>query len=178
MIEPNSGRAQAGNATSAWASSLSLERDRKVPDEVFWGKKPDISHLEEFGKTCWVLQQDGNNSKLDPKSRKFIFVGVADGTKGYRYYNSKTHQILTSRNVVFMADGDGSDVVEVTHPAPLEGESGISGKQTSGGNEDSITSKWITYQKWKPITHHHHAYQFLGNDQTAFSRNRLLITGC
>src|ERR1700678_907307 len=27
-------------------------KDNKVPDEVFWGKKPDISHLEEFGKKC------------------------------------------------------------------------------------------------------------------------------
>jgi hypothetical protein len=116
-------------------------KDRKVPDEVFWGKKPNIAHLEEFGKTCWVLQQDGNNSKLDPKSRKFIFVGVADGTKGYRYYNSKTHQILTSRNVLFEVEERVSDEVEITHPAPLEGESGISGKQTSGGNEDSIASK-------------------------------------
>jgi transposase InsO family protein len=39
----------------------------KTPDEVFWKKKPDISHLEEFGRDCSVLQQDGANSKLDPK---------------------------------------------------------------------------------------------------------------
>jgi hypothetical protein len=40
---------------------------------------------------CWVLQQGGNLSKLDPKSHEFIFVGIADGMKGYRYYNTATH---------------------------------------------------------------------------------------
>ena len=115
-------------------------KDLKVPDEVFWGKKPNVAHLQEFGKTCWVLQQDGKNSKLDPKLCQFIFVGIADSTKGYRYYNTQTHQTLTSRNVVFKTDEDMSDVVEVTHPALLEGESGISDKQTSGekGNDATL----------------------------------------
>ena len=67
-----------------------------TPDESFWGKKPDISTLQEFGCKCWVLQQDGKNSKLDPRSREFIFTGIADGTKGYRYYNPATHQIQIS----------------------------------------------------------------------------------
>jgi hypothetical protein len=106
-------------------------KDHKVPDEVFWGKKPDISHLQEFGKMCWVLQQGGNLSKLDPKSCEFIFVGIADGTKGYRYYNTVTHQILTSRNVVFLME-EKFEEVEVTHPMQLEGESGNSGKHSSG----------------------------------------------
>jgi transposase InsO family protein len=111
-------------------------KEFKVPDEVFWGKKPDVSHLQEFGKICWVLQQGGNLSKLDPKSREFIFVGIADGTKGYRYYNTKTHQILTSRNVVFLAGEEKYDEVEVTHPTQLEGESGNDGKQSSGGESN------------------------------------------
>ena len=100
-------------------------KEYKVPDKVFWGKKPDVSHLQEFGRACWVLQQNGDPSKLDPKSREFIFVGIADGTKGYRYYNTKTHQILTSQNVVFMAEVEKPDEVEVTHPTRLEGESGV-----------------------------------------------------
>ena len=70
-------------------------KDHKVPDEVFWGKKPNMSNLEEFGKTCWVLQQNGKNSKLNLKSRQFIFVGVADGTKGYRYYNKTPTKSLS-----------------------------------------------------------------------------------
>jgi hypothetical protein len=111
-------------------------KDHKVHDEVFWGKKPDISHLQEFGKTCWVLQQGGNLSKFNLKSHEFIFVGIADGTKGYRYYNTVTHQILTSQNVVFLMEEEKSEEVEVTHPMQLEGESGNGGKQSSGGESN------------------------------------------
>jgi hypothetical protein len=64
----------------------------KTPDKFFWGVKPDISHLEEFGLKCWVLQQDGKRSKLDPKSKKFIFTGIGSATKGYRYYNPATRK--------------------------------------------------------------------------------------
>jgi hypothetical protein len=28
-------------------------KEFKVSDKIFWGKKPDVSHLQEFGKTCW-----------------------------------------------------------------------------------------------------------------------------
>jgi transposase InsO family protein len=84
-------------------------KEFKVPDKVFWGKKLEVSHLQEFGKTCWVLQQGGNLSKFDPKSHEFIFVGIADVTKRYRYYNTKTQQILTSRNVVFLVEEEKYD---------------------------------------------------------------------
>jgi hypothetical protein len=38
-------------------------------------KKPDISHLREFGCDVWVLDESKNRSKLDPKSKKMKFVG-------------------------------------------------------------------------------------------------------
>src|SRR5271154_1045043 len=97
----------------------------KTPDEIFWGRKPYIGHLEEFGSKCWVLQQDGKNRKLDPKSRPFIFVGISDSTKGYRYWNS--HQVLTSRNVIFSTDvtevNQDFDEIVVPNPVEIEGES-------------------------------------------------------
>ena len=107
-------RTCAHNATSASVALIALEavtyatylknqsptraiKVHKVSDEeVFLGKKPDASHWEEFGRKCWVLQQNEKISKLDPKSKQFIFVSIGDGTKGYRYYNPKTHQTLTS----------------------------------------------------------------------------------
>ena len=75
------------------------------------------------------LAAEWKNSKLDLRSRQFIFVGVADGTKGYKYYNKSTCQILTSQNVVFEVEGEKSHDVEIIHPALLEGESEESSKQ-------------------------------------------------
>jgi hypothetical protein len=28
-----------------------------TPYEAFWGVKPDVANLQEFGTTCWVLNQ-------------------------------------------------------------------------------------------------------------------------
>src|ERR1700678_928462 len=101
-----------------------LEREMMTPYEAFWEKKPDLSLLEEFGRPCWVLRQDGKQSKLDPKSRQFLFTGINNSTKGYRYFNPVTRQIQTSRNVIFVVEDtpDNSEEVTVTHSPLLEGE--------------------------------------------------------
>ena len=113
-------------------------KELKTPDEVFWKKKPDISHLEEFGRDCYVLQQDRTNSKLDPKSRKFIFVGIDAGTKGYKYYKPSTRKVLMSRNVEFLDKGESKIVEEVVPPVPLEGES--AGSKRVPGEQDNSTA--------------------------------------
>ena len=95
-----------------------------TPYEAFWKKKPDLSLLKEFGCPCWVLYQDGKQSKLDPKSRQFLFTRINNSTKGYRYYNPVTCQIQTSRNVIFMVEDSPttSEDVTVNHPILFEGE--------------------------------------------------------
>ena len=100
-------------------------RDDKIPNEVFWNKKPNIANLQEFGRKCWVLQQDKKNKKLDPRSHPFIFVGIDDSTKGYRYWNR--NQILTLHNVVFSKEDteicDYDDVeVPINRPMEIEGK--------------------------------------------------------
>ncbi|KAJ3532326.1 hypothetical protein NM688_g7442 [Phlebia brevispora] len=86
-----------------------------TPYEAFWKKKPDLSSLQEFGVRCWVLRQDGANHKLQEKSRVFIFTGMSEETRAYRYYNPATRQVLTSRNVVFEKD-DPNTAVEAELP--------------------------------------------------------------
>ncbi|RDX94491.1 hypothetical protein CR513_23122, partial [Mucuna pruriens] len=40
-------------------------------------------------------------TKLNPKSRKCIFLGYADNVKGYRLWDPTAHKVIVSRNVVF-----------------------------------------------------------------------------
>ena len=72
-----------------------------TPHEAWTGKKPDVRHLREFGCDVWVLDESNNRSKLDPKSKKMIFVGFMDGSKAIRYYDAKMRSIKVSRNVAF-----------------------------------------------------------------------------
>ena len=94
----------------------------KTPYEAFWKRKPNVAHLQEFGADCWVLRQDTALHKLTRKSRPCKFMGFSEESCAYRYYNPETHQVLTSRNVIF-AKGESDDAdPSVNTPPAAEGE--------------------------------------------------------
>ena len=61
-------------------------------------------------------------------------MGIRDETKGYRYYNPNTHQTLTSRNVIFKAQEERSEEIEIFHTVLIKGENS-DGNQTVGNNQ-------------------------------------------
>ncbi|KAG8735095.1 hypothetical protein FRC10_011005 [Ceratobasidium sp. 414] len=65
-----------------------------TPYERFNGSKPD-------GSDMWVLDQSGNNTKLDARSTLRKFVGVDMGGKAWLYWSPSQRSILASRNVKF-----------------------------------------------------------------------------
>jgi hypothetical protein len=70
-----------------------------TPYEAWHGRKPDVSHLREFGCPVYVLLQGQKERlKLLPRSKQQIFVGYDDGSKSIKYYNPETRKVLTSRN--------------------------------------------------------------------------------
>lgn len=53
--------------------------------EVKWTKrKLNYNHLKVFGCEAFAHQSEG---KLDPRSKKCIFLGYQEGTKGYRLWD-------------------------------------------------------------------------------------------
>ena len=94
----------------------------KTPYEAFWGRKPNVAHLQEFGADCWVLRQDPALHKLARKSRACKFMGFSEESRAYRFYNPDTRLVLTSRNVIF-AKGESDDAdPSVDTPPAAEGE--------------------------------------------------------
>ena len=81
--------------------SSTVALDGMMPHEAYTGKKPNVSHLREFGCDVWVLDESGTRSKLNPKSKKMVFMGFMDGPKAVRYYDAKMRSIKVSRNVAF-----------------------------------------------------------------------------
>ncbi|KAG8703200.1 hypothetical protein FRC09_004302, partial [Ceratobasidium sp. 395] len=108
------------------------------PYEKFWGKKPEIGQLQPWGSKCYVLDQSGTRSKLDPKAFKAIFTGISDlQGKSWRYYKQGAMRILHSRNVAFVKNDGNSpnneDEVLIPIAPPAEGEI----EKTSTKLEDS-----------------------------------------
>ena len=70
-----------------------------MPYELWFEKRPDVSHLQEFGAPVWILAQGPHKErKMLPKSQRMAYVGFNDGSKSVIYYQVKTKKLLTSRN--------------------------------------------------------------------------------
>ena len=53
----------------------------KIPEEVWTGHPCDYSNLKIFGYEAYALTPKNHPSKLEPRSKKCIFVGYDDVTK-------------------------------------------------------------------------------------------------
>ena len=71
------------------------------PDELWFGRKMDVSKLKTFGCDCYVLIEDHQRSKAEKKSIKGIFVGYDIDSPGFRVYADNLRDILSSRNAIF-----------------------------------------------------------------------------
>jgi hypothetical protein len=58
----------------------------KTPEEVFTGKKPEVSHLRIFGCQVSIHVPKEKRTKLEPLRKKGTFVGYSETLKAYRIY--------------------------------------------------------------------------------------------
>jgi len=64
-----------------------------MPKQKFAGTKLNIAHLKVFGYITYVHVLDEVRTKLDPKAKKYIFIGYSLEQKAYRCYNPMTCEI-------------------------------------------------------------------------------------
>jgi hypothetical protein len=76
----------------------------KTPEEMFTGKKPEVSHLKIFGCPVFIHIPKEKRNKLDPSGKKGIFVGYCEVSKAFRIYIPGQHHIEISRDVTFDED--------------------------------------------------------------------------
>lgn len=87
----------------------------RTPEEVWSGSKPDLAHLRVFGCIAYSLVPEQKRRKLDPKSKRYLFVGYSDTSKGYRLLDPSTEpkKVILSRNVVFIENKFYKDFNEI-----------------------------------------------------------------
>jgi hypothetical protein len=76
----------------------------KTPEEMFTGKKQEVSHLKIFGCPVFIHIPKEKRNKLDPSGKKGIFVGYCEVSKAFRIYILGQHHIEISRDVTFDED--------------------------------------------------------------------------
>jgi hypothetical protein len=72
-----------------------------TPHEVWFDKKPTLSHLRVFGCNAFVHVPKEKTNKLDNKVVKCIFIEYKDGIKGYNLRDPVLRKRVYSRDMVF-----------------------------------------------------------------------------
>ncbi|KAK1650547.1 hypothetical protein QYE76_068352 [Lolium multiflorum] len=84
----------------------------KTPYELLTGNKPNVMYIRVFGCKCLVKNNKGKLGKFETRTIEGTFVGYAENSHAYRYYNRSTGTIEVSCDVVFLED-NGSQVEQV-----------------------------------------------------------------
>jgi hypothetical protein len=91
----------------------------KIPEELWEGKRINLSHLRVFGCEAYVHIPKQTRRKLDPKSEKKIFVGYSVSSKAYRLLDTGHKGNLTiARTVVFFENKFPGRLVDDSKPTP------------------------------------------------------------
>ena len=103
----------AGIALKFWAEAFSTATvvynlsprlsQPKTPYEMFWGMKPDVSHLRIFGCLVYCQKLSNDRKKLSSCSEEGRFMGYDAGTKGWRVLLSNG-KMAVRFNVKFIED--------------------------------------------------------------------------
>ncbi|HEY5260323.1 MAG TPA: reverse transcriptase domain-containing protein, partial [Rhabdochlamydiaceae bacterium] len=71
----------------------------KTPQEAWSSQKPTVSHFKVFGSVAYAHVPDQRRTKLDDKSKKFVFIGYDEKTKAYKLYDPIERKVVGSRDV-------------------------------------------------------------------------------
>lgn len=67
--------------------------------EMWKGKPTKYSTLHVVGCPVYMMYNTQERTKLDPKSRKCIFLGDADGIKGYHLWDPTSRKVIVNMDV-------------------------------------------------------------------------------
>ena len=71
----------------------------KTPLDVWFGKAAqDHGLLREFGSPSYFNAKD---DKVNPREKKFVFLGIKRNMKGYKLWDPKNKKIVLSKHVTF-----------------------------------------------------------------------------
>ena len=74
-------------------------RPDKTPFEVVYNLKPSLDGLHVFGSRGFVYVDKSKRKKLDTKAHPCIFLGYADGVKGYRVWDTEEDRLVITRSI-------------------------------------------------------------------------------
>lgn len=76
----------------------------KTTYELCYGKMPMLNYMKVWGCVAHVWIFDPGRDKLKARTKRCLFIGYAEHSKGYRLCDPVDKVILESRHVKFLED--------------------------------------------------------------------------
>ncbi|CAN0860176.1 Retrovirus-related Pol polyprotein from transposon TNT 1-94 [Linum grandiflorum] len=104
----------------------------KTPQEMWTGKKPNLSHLRPFGCTAYSQISQG---KLNPRAQKCVMLGYPEGVKGYKLLLVQPggYKVVVSRDVTFN-ETEFYYKDKLTSDVEFTGETDLANNETTPGS--------------------------------------------
>ena len=105
---------------AAYLSTLtpSSSINNQTPYELWFGCKPNLSHLHEIGCTAYVLFEM-HSSKIGPCSYCCTLISYEPHAKAYRCWHSPSNRVITSYNISFIeSQGTSPTLLYPGHTLP------------------------------------------------------------
>ena len=93
------------NAVYLKNRSPSAALKEQTPYQCMFNSKPDVLNLKVFGCMAYAHIPRDNRKKFDPKSRRTIFVGYPEATKGYKLYVPEIKLLSEAETCCLMKKG-------------------------------------------------------------------------
>lgn len=72
-----------------------------TPHDLLYNSPPTFLDLKVFGCLAFASTLTHNRQKLDSRARKYVFLGLRPGTKGYVLFDLQSRSVFVSRNAIF-----------------------------------------------------------------------------
>ena len=79
----------------------SMSLNCEISEEIRTDKEVNMNHLRIFSCISYVPVDLNHRSKLDPKSKRCIFIGYGTSEYDYHFWDPKNRKILRHKDVVF-----------------------------------------------------------------------------
>ena len=89
--------------TASYLSTLTASKaaNGRTPYELWFGRRPSLTHLCEIGSRAYVFTT-GTNPKIAARSIEFTLIGYASNAKAYRCWHRESGRIIDSFHVTFV----------------------------------------------------------------------------
>ncbi|KAL0356000.1 UNVERIFIED_CONTAM: Retrovirus-related Pol polyprotein from transposon TNT 1-94 [Sesamum radiatum] len=114
--------------------------EKITPQEAWSGWKPSVKHLRVFGSICYVHVPEQQRTKLDDRSKKMVFLGYDESSKGYKCFDPIAKKVVISRDVEFEEDASwnwNTQKGEMYHFLPHQEEKEDDEEQEIEGNNST-----------------------------------------